>query len=76
MKGRRLYAPNTVARSELTKQDYMKQDDTTTLNHFHEKLFKLKDLMKTQSGRKMAIGRHEFMEIFVKQFELEYKGQA
>lgn len=44
-------------------------DDTdTTLAHFHEKLFKLKDLMHTATARRMAEDRDKFMRMFVKQF--------
>lgn len=50
--------------------------ESITLNHFYEKLFKLKDMMKTETGRKIAIGRHQFMLEYVKQFEMECNGQA
>lgn len=43
-----LYDPNIPPRSDLSKEKYMKKDEQTTLNHFYEKLLKLKDLMKTQ----------------------------
>ena len=46
----------------------------TTINHFHEKLLKLKDMMKTESGTKMASKRHEVMERFVKDFHDEWEG--
>lgn len=50
----------------------MYQDGTsTTLNHFHEKLLKLKGLMKTSSGRRMAQSRHAFMLDFLQQFQSE-----
>ncbi|KAB1206302.1 hypothetical protein CJ030_MR7G011795 [Morella rubra] len=31
-----------------SKEQYMKKDEQMTLNHFHKKLLKLKDLMKTK----------------------------
>ncbi|KAI9168373.1 hypothetical protein H9P43_007745 [Blastocladiella emersonii ATCC 22665] len=39
-----------------------------SLYHFYEKLFKLKDLMKTETGRKMAERRQAAMHRFVDQF--------
>lgn len=47
-------------------------DDTdTTLAHFYEKLFKLKDLMHTATARRMAEDRDRFMRMFVEQFYSE-----
>lgn len=52
-------------------EDYKKRE-STTLEHFGEKLLKLKGLMKTKTGLKMAEKRHEFMEEFVSQFVNEW----
>lgn len=43
-------------------------DTGTTLNHFYEKLLRLKDLMHTPTARAMAEERHRFLERFLKQF--------
>jgi uncharacterized protein len=50
---------------------YQKANSGTALGHFYEKLFKLKDLMKTETGRQMAIERNNFMVEFVKAFSNE-----
>jgi len=42
-----------------------------TLKHFREKLLKLKDLMETETGRKIAERRHEFLVEFYKKLEKE-----
>jgi uncharacterized protein len=42
-----------------------------TLNHFYEKLFLLKNLMNTTTGRELALERHRYMVEFVKRFEEE-----
>ncbi len=47
----------------------------TVINHFYEKLFKLKDLMNTETAIIMAQKRHDFMEVFVKEFIQEWNGQ-
>lgn len=47
----------------------------TVINHFYEKLFRLKDLMNTETAIIMAQKRHDFMEVFVKEFIQEWNGQ-
>ncbi len=42
-----------------------------TLKHFEEKLLKLIDLMETETGRKMAKERHEFLVEFYKKLKKE-----
>ncbi|KAK7404347.1 hypothetical protein VNO78_05167 [Psophocarpus tetragonolobus] len=61
-------------RSDLSKEQYMNKEEQTTINHFHEKLLKLKDMMKTKAGKRMAEKRHKFMEEFVKEFYDEWNG--
>lgn len=71
-----LYDPNIPPRSDLSKDQYMKKDEQTTVNHFHEKLLKLKDLMKTKAGKRRAEKRHKFMEEFLIEFYEEWSGKA
>lgn len=47
-RNRVLHDPAIQPRSDLSKDQYMKKEEQTTVNHFHEKLLKLKDLMKTK----------------------------
>ncbi|POO01968.1 Ribonuclease Y [Trema orientale] len=75
-RNRVLHDPNIQPRSDLSKEQYMKKDEQTTVNHFHEKLLKLKDMMKTQAGRSRAERRHKFMEEFLKEFYEEWNGKA
>jgi len=46
-------------------------DAKTGVGHFHEKLFKLKSLMNTDAGRRMAQDREAFMQTFLDQFMRE-----
>lgn len=39
-----------------------------SLEHFHEKLYKLKDMMNLPSSKKLAIEREEYMKEFEKRF--------
>jgi uncharacterized protein len=49
---------------------------TSTIAHFYEKLFKLKDNMNTKTGLVMANERHEFMRKFVEKFFSEWEGAS
>ncbi|GAV72246.1 HD domain-containing protein [Cephalotus follicularis] len=71
-----LHDPAIQPRLELSKEHYMKKEEQTTVNHFHEKLLKLKNLMKTKAGQKRAEKRHKFMEEFLEEFYQEWDGRA
>lgn len=65
--------PSTLER--LSKDEYVKRPSNgATIQHFYEKLLLLKDLMKTESGRKLAAERHKYMEVFLEQFLAEWDG--
>ncbi|MCP4310452.1 MAG: HD domain-containing protein [Bacteroidetes bacterium] len=46
--------------------------DAPTINHFYEKLLKLKDLMNTRTGMLMAEERHNYMLRFLDRFYNEW----
>lgn len=73
-KGRALYDPSISPNLHMTKEEY-KSSTAPTINHFYEKLLLLKDRMNTVTGRQMAEERHRFMETFLQQFYLEWKGE-
>ena len=47
--------------------------DHSTVSHFYDKLLKLKDLMNTETGRKLADERHRFLELYLDQFYHEWE---
>ena len=51
------------------------REENTMINHFHEKLLKLKDLMHTDAARELAAARHQFMEEYLEQFHAEWQGE-
>lgn len=74
-KKRPLYDPDLPCNSEITKEQYMdKTRASPTINHFYEKLLKLKGMMKTRTGARLAEERHAFMEQFLTQFHEEVAG--
>lgn len=76
-RNRKMHDPAQAPRTSLTKSDYTQGDaHPTTINHFAEKLLKLKDLMKSQAGKKRAKQRHEFMLSFLQQFQGEWEGKC
>lgn len=73
-KNRALYDPSIAPNLSMDKEEY-KASQAPTLNHFYEKLLLLKDRMNTQTGKKIAVGRHEFMERYLRQFYAEWNGE-
>ncbi|MGZ2370291.1 HD domain-containing protein [Ancylomarina sp. YFZ004] len=72
-KNREIYNPDIKPNLNMTKEEY-KNSDAPTLNHFYEKLLLLKDRMNTESGKRMAEQRHEFMKGYLDQFYQEWEG--
>ncbi|MGG4483461.1 HD domain-containing protein [Paenibacillus illinoisensis] len=72
-RGREMYDPSLPPREQMTREEY-RNGRSTTINHFYEKLFKLKDLMNTSYGKELAEQRHAFMVEFVEQFKREWEG--
>ncbi len=58
----------------MSKEEY-KNSTAPTINHFYEKLLLLKDKMNTETGKKIAQQRHDFMETFLEQFYKEWNGK-
>jgi uncharacterized protein len=72
-RGRKLYQPDISPQHYTSKADYHAQNENTTLNHFYEKLFLLKDLLNTVEGRRLGAERDEIMHRFVIAIENEYR---
>ena len=71
---RALYKPDLKPCIHMKKEEYINHD-STTVNHFYEKLFKLKGLMNTASAKEMAEERDKFMHDFIEEFLMEWKGK-
>lgn len=73
-KNRTLYDPEIPPAMNMSKDEY-KKSDSPTINHFYEKLLRLKDTMNTETGKKFAAERHRYMEDFLAQFYAEWNGE-
>ncbi len=73
-KKREIYNPEIKPNLNMSKEEY-KSSTAPTINHFYEKLLLLKDKMNTETGKKLAQKRHDFMEIYLSQFYNEWEGK-
>ena len=73
-KNRQIYNPEIAPNLAMTKEQY-KNSEAPTINHFYEKLLLLKDKMNTETAKKIALERHQFMETFLEQFYNEWNGK-
>ena len=74
-KGHPIYEPDLNVRGQMSLEEY-RNGDSSSINHFYEKLLKLKDKMNTEQARQLAEERHRFMETFLDQFYSEWNGKA
>lgn len=72
-KGREIYNPEIKVVKHKSFEEY-KNANSTSINHFSEKLLLLKDLMNTKSGKKMAVKRHKFLKQYLDRFLKEWNG--
>ena len=72
-RGRLLYDPDYIAKAFASSEEY-KKSTSSTLHHFDEKLFHLKDSLHTETARAIAVERDKFMHQFVDQFMDEWNG--
>jgi uncharacterized protein len=74
-KNRLIYHPDEKPVLHESYEDY-KKNEGHTINHFYEKLLLLKERMNTNTGKRIAEGRHKFMQSFLNQFYREWDGIA
>lgn len=74
-RGALMYHPDEPPRMNMDYQTYA-YTQSHTINHFYEKLLLLKDMMNTETGKRMAQHRHAYMESFLDEFYTEWEGKV
>lgn len=74
-KNREIHDPSIAPTFHQSFAQY-KNSRGTTVNHFYEKLLLLKDLMNTQTAKRIAEERQAYMEQFLQRLYLEWEGKA
>lgn len=69
---RPMHIPGSKAKLHETFEEY-RHSNSTAIDHFHEKLLLLKDMMFTDMGKQIAKARHEYMEGFLQEFNDEWE---
>ena len=72
-RGRLMHHPDAEPRLNMTKEEY-RRSESTTVNHFYEKLFLLKERMNTVTAVRIAEVRDEYMHQFLDEFMSEWDG--
>lgn len=72
-KGRRIHAPNVEPNLCMNGTEYI-ESEGTSINHFYEKLFMLKEMMNTETAKRIAQKRDSYMHDYLDEFLLEWKG--
>lgn len=73
-RGRNIYDPGEGPRYDMDEETYF-TNEGSSINHFHEKLLLLLDLLNTDSAKRIGRHRHEFMEAFLEEFYQEIEGE-
>ena len=71
---RHIYHPDIKPNLNMTKEEYVKSE-STTINHFYEKLFNLTARMNTKTAIQIAEAREVYMKEFVAEFMDEWDGK-
>lgn len=74
-RGRKIYDPEIKSKMGMNKEEYRNNQDSTSINHFYEKLLLLKDMMNTTERKKLAEHRQVVMQEFLNEFMLEWEGK-
>ena len=71
---RDIYDPDVPPVLGMTKEEY-RRHESTSLNHFYEKLFLLKDMMNTATALKIADRREKYMRAYLDEFLREWSAE-
>lgn len=72
--GRAIYDPDKKPKHFQNFAQY-KNNKSSSINHFHERLFLIKELMNTKEGKRIADRRHRELGKFLDEFMIEWEGE-
>ena len=70
-KGQAMYDPDIPVRDAMDFETY-RYGESTSINHFYEKILKIKDKMKTNTAKRIAKEREAFVKLFLDTFFKEW----
>lgn len=71
---RPIWDPTNIPNEKMSGEEYY-NSRSDSIAHFHEKLLKLRDMMNTAEGRRLAGRRHDFMAAYLDEFMAEWEGR-
>lgn len=69
-----MHDPDVPPSLNMSGEEYRKHI-STTVNHFYEKLFSLKDMMNTNTAKEIAEHRNKYMNDYIAEFMAEWDGE-
>ena len=70
-KGQAMYDPDIPVRDAMDFETY-RYGESTSINHFYEKILKIKDKMNTNTAKRIAEEREAFVKLFLDTFFKEW----
>lgn len=74
-RNRQIYNPDIKPLENMNSESYIKNENSTTINHFYEKLLLLKNMMNTNTAIKIAQKRNDFMKAYLDEFFAEWNSE-
>jgi len=69
-----IHDPAIKPRDKMSAKEYLSHR-STSINHFYEKLLRLKEILHTETAKRAAENRQQIMEKFLEDFLLEWDGK-
>ena len=61
--------------TNMNKADYNQNHNSSSINDFYENLLLLKDMINSETAKKMAMHRQAVMEDFLEELMAEWEGE-
>lgn len=72
--GKAIYNPDEE-NNIITSEEYYKKGSNTSISHFYDKLLRIKEMMNTETAKRLAEHRQIYMEQFLEEFYAEWNGR-